>query len=76
MSIISREVLSVSKVLSQELVNPDYQRPYKWRAKHVNQLLETLSTIRLNPVTVWVRLSDINKKAHRIILLLMASNDY
>ena len=40
MAIISKQVLTVAKVLSQPLAIPNYQRPYKWRAKHVNQLLD------------------------------------
>jgi hypothetical protein len=39
---MSQQVLSVADVLSNQLVIPTYQRPYKWRAKHVNQLLDDI----------------------------------
>ena len=39
---MSQQVLPVADVLSNQLVIPTYQRPYKWRAKHVNQLLDDI----------------------------------
>ncbi len=42
MTKILPQVLSVADVLKQPLVIPTYQRPYKWRAKHVNQLLDDI----------------------------------
>lgn len=42
MAIISQQVLSVADVLKEQLVIPEFQRPYKWRAKHVNQLLDDI----------------------------------
>nr|WP_314739221.1 DUF262 domain-containing protein [uncultured Haemophilus sp.] len=36
------EALSVNDILSKSLFIPDYQRPYKWQPKHVQQLLEDL----------------------------------
>lgn len=39
MTIINKEVVSVKDLLSEPLAIPDYQRPYKWQDKHVNQLL-------------------------------------
>lgn len=42
MGIISQQVLSVADVLKEQLVIPEFQRPYKWRAKHVNQLLDDI----------------------------------
>lgn len=40
MAIKNMAVLSVQKILALPLSIPDYQRPYKWSAKHVNQLLD------------------------------------
>lgn len=40
MSIISKELLPVKALLSQPLMIPSYQRPYKWQSKHVNQLID------------------------------------
>lgn len=42
MAIISQLVLPIAKLLNEALVIPDYQRPYKWQAKHVNQLLDDI----------------------------------
>lgn len=39
---MSPNVMSVGDVLSLPLTIPRYQRPYKWRAKHVNQLLDDI----------------------------------
>lgn len=36
------DALSVNDILSKSLFIPDYQRPYKWQPKHVQQLLEDL----------------------------------
>ena len=40
MTIISKDVVSVKKIMEMSLVIPDYQRPYKWQAEHVNQLFD------------------------------------
>lgn len=40
MTIINKDVVSVKDILSSSLSIPDYQRPYKWAATHVNQLLD------------------------------------
>lgn len=42
MAIKHMEVLSVQKILTLPLNIPDYQRPYKWSAKHVNQLIDDI----------------------------------
>jgi len=40
---LKAEICSVSDLLKEEkLCIPDYQRPYKWSLKHVNQLLDDL----------------------------------
>lgn len=36
------KALTVKEILSKNLYIPDYQRPYKWQPKHVQQLLEDL----------------------------------
>jgi len=40
MAIINKDVLTVRELVEMPLAIPDYQRPYKWQARHVNQLLE------------------------------------
>jgi len=40
MSIVSKDILTVKEILSLPLSIPSYQRPYKWQAHHVNQLIE------------------------------------
>jgi len=40
MTIINKDVISVKEILSCSLSIPSYQRPYKWAAIHVNQLLD------------------------------------
>jgi len=44
MSSINAEIKKVTKVLSQNLSIPYYQRPYRWQEKNVNQLLEDIYT--------------------------------
>lgn len=47
MAIVSQQVLPVAKVLGESLDIPNYQRPYKWHAKHVNQLLDDIINHRM-----------------------------
>jgi hypothetical protein len=42
MSITNRDILSVGELLGLRLQIPDYQRPYRWQAFHVNQLIDDL----------------------------------
>ena len=42
MAIIEKTILSVKNMLKQTLDIPEYQRPYKWQAKHANQLLDDI----------------------------------
>lgn len=42
MAIVSNQILNVSELLNRSLVIPSFQRPYKWQAKHVNQLVEDI----------------------------------
>lgn len=71
MAIISKQVLSVENLLSEKLVIPTYQRPYKWRIKHVNQLLDDIvnhkakSCYRLGTVVLY---QDETKKTESAIV--------
>ena len=42
MSILSKNIITVKEALEKSLSIPDYQRPYKWREFHVNQLLDDI----------------------------------
>lgn len=42
MGITSKKIRSVGELLLQPLNIPDYQRPYKWQASHVHQLVDDL----------------------------------
>ncbi|WP_102277842.1 DUF262 domain-containing protein [Vibrio cyclitrophicus] len=42
MSIISNEPQTISQLLEKSLTIPEYQRPYKWQSKHVNQLIDDI----------------------------------
>ena len=54
MSIENKEIISVKKLLNiNNLEIPEYQRPYKWGIKNVNQLIDDILTFN-------------NKTAYRI----------
>lgn len=40
MAIINKDVIAVKGIMDMALAIPDYQRPYKWQAEHVNQLFD------------------------------------
>lgn len=40
MAIINKDVIAVKGIMEMALEIPDYQRPYKWQAEHVNQLFD------------------------------------
>lgn len=42
MPIIHKQAIKVKSLLELPLCIPKYQRPYKWQARHVNQLLDDL----------------------------------
>lgn len=43
MAITEKKVLKIKAILEEsKLEIPNYQRPYKWQAKHVNQLIEDI----------------------------------
>ncbi|WP_261886154.1 DUF262 domain-containing protein [Vibrio pomeroyi] len=58
MAIIDKQVFSIKDMLELPLTIPDYQRPYKWHARHVNQLLDDVlrhrnkSSYRLGTVVI------------------------
>lgn len=64
MAITSKQVLTVKNMLQQPLVIPSYQRPYKWAAKHVNQLFDDIinhrakSCYRLGTVVLYQATND------------------
>ena len=49
MAIIQKKVNKVKALLEIRLVIPTYQRPYKWQAHHVNQLLDDLIRHQYKP---------------------------
>lgn len=42
MTILSKNIITVKEALEKSLSIPDYQRPYKWREFHVNQLIDDI----------------------------------
>lgn len=56
---VQAEIVSVKTLLTTPLTIPDYQRPYKWQARQVNQLLDDLiqhrdkSSYRLGTVVLY-----------------------
>ncbi len=42
MAIVFNQPQTVSQLLAQQLAIPEYQRPYKWQPKHVEQLIDDI----------------------------------
>lgn len=42
MTILSKNIITVKEALEKKFCIPDYQRPYKWREFHVNQLIDDI----------------------------------
>lgn len=42
MAIVEIKLSKVKDILEMSLTVPNYQRPYKWQAQHVNQLLDDI----------------------------------
>ncbi|HDY7675371.1 TPA: DUF262 domain-containing protein [Vibrio vulnificus] len=42
MAIVFNQPQTISQLLEQKLTIPEYQRPYKWQPKHVNQLVDDI----------------------------------
>lgn len=56
------EILSVKKLPFDKFIIPTYQRPYKWTAKNVNQLISDIIAFR-------------NKKRYRLGTLVLNNNE-
>ena len=55
MAIVFNQPQTIAQLLEKSLTIPEYQRPYKWQPKHVNQLIETLLFTVLSRVIGLVR---------------------
>lgn len=42
MAIVFNQPQTIAQLLEQKLTIPEYQRPYKWQPKHVNQLIDDI----------------------------------
>lgn len=49
MAIIFNQPQTIAQLLAKQLMIPEYQRPYKWQAKHVNQLIDDIFNHRTKP---------------------------
>jgi hypothetical protein len=49
MAIVFNQPQTIAQLLEQKLSIPDYQRPYKWQPKHVNQLIDDIFNHRTKP---------------------------
>ncbi len=49
MAIVFHQPQTISQLLQQKLAIPEYQRAYKWQAKHVHQLLDDILHHRTKP---------------------------
>lgn len=49
MAIVSNQAQTISTLLSGTLTIPNYQRPYKWQPKNVNQLIDDIFNHRTKP---------------------------
>ncbi|MDO6620142.1 DUF262 domain-containing protein [Shewanella sp. 6_MG-2023] len=49
MAIVFHQPQTISALLKQNLTIPEYQRPYKWHPKHVNQLMDDIVNHRTKP---------------------------
>jgi len=49
MAIIFEQPQTIAQLLAQQLTIPEYQRPYKWQPKHVNQLIDDIFNHRTKP---------------------------
>ena len=49
MAIVFAQPQTIAQLLAQQLTIPEYQRPYKWQAKHVNQLIDDILNHRTKP---------------------------
>ncbi|WP_258180124.1 DUF262 domain-containing protein [Photobacterium leiognathi] len=49
MSIVFNQPQTIAQLLGELLIIPEYQRPYKWQPKHVNQLIDDIIHHRTKP---------------------------
>ena len=49
MAIVFNQPQTIAQLLEQKLLIPEYQRPYKWQPKHVNQLIDDIFNHRTKP---------------------------
>jgi uncharacterized protein with ParB-like and HNH nuclease domain len=49
MAIVFNQPQAIAQLLEQKLTIPEYQRPYKWQPKHVNQLIDDIFNHRNKP---------------------------
>ncbi|MFT6507693.1 MAG: hypothetical protein ACJAUK_001787 [Colwellia polaris] len=49
MAIVFNKPQTIAQLLAQQLTIPEYQRPYKWQPKHVNQLIDDIFNHRTKP---------------------------
>lgn len=49
MAIVFNQPQTIAQLLEQKLTIPEYQRPYKWQPKHVNQLIDDIFNHRTKP---------------------------
>ncbi|GAA0782734.1 MULTISPECIES: DUF262 domain-containing protein [Pseudomonadati] len=49
MAIVFHQPQTIVQLLEKSLTIPEYQRPYKWQAKHVNQLIDDIFNHRTKP---------------------------
>jgi uncharacterized protein with ParB-like and HNH nuclease domain len=56
-------IVSVKELLSLEKIQiPEYQRPYKWTIKNVNQLIDDILLHKKNPPIDWVHWLSIKNR--------------
>ncbi|ARR49355.1 DUF262 domain-containing protein [Photobacterium damselae subsp. damselae] len=49
MAIVFNQPQTIAQLLAKSLAIPEYQRPYKWQPKHVNQLIDDIVNHRTKP---------------------------
>ncbi|CAM4458355.1 DUF262 domain-containing protein [Vibrio agarivorans] len=49
MAVVFNQPQTIAQLLEQKLTIPEYQRPYKWQPKHVNQLIDDIFNHRTKP---------------------------
>lgn len=49
MAIVFNQPQTILQLLEKQLTIPEYQRPYKWQPKHVNQLVDDIFNHRTKP---------------------------